>query len=134
MKNEQFCPKNFKDCFYMDEHILNPIPKGIFKKIYYLYSYSRYSMPTMMRLSQYFFNIRAKSKSKFKKYFFALLSSYFTRKNQIANSFEVSPMCKIQPGVVFHYSGVCITSDTVIESGVQVCRNVTFGIRGGSIC
>ena len=34
-------------------------------------------------------------------------------------------------GVVFHHTGVCITSGTIIEEGVHIYRNVTFGAKHG---
>ena len=34
-------------------------------------------------------------------------------------------------GVVFHHTGVCITSDTIIEEGVHLYRNITFGAKNG---
>ncbi|MGP1359858.1 serine O-acetyltransferase [Campylobacter sp.] len=126
---EKYIPINFKDCFTMDAHELNRIPKTWFGKIYYLMMYSRYSMPVYMRLAQFFYLKRTSSKNLFTRNIFALLHSYFTRKNQINNSFEVSPSCKIERGVVFHHSGVTITSDTVIESGVHIFKNVLFGLK-----
>ena len=32
MKKEGMYPKSFKDCFYMDKHDINIIPKGILRK------------------------------------------------------------------------------------------------------
>lgn len=98
MMNEVMCPRTIKDCFIMDEHELNPTPKNLFSKIYVLMISSRYSMPVYMRLSQYFYKRRENSTFFISRKFFALLQSYFTRKNQINNNFEVSPNCMIMGG------------------------------------
>jgi serine O-acetyltransferase len=51
--------------------------------------------------------------------------------NQTANSFEHGASPRIQPGVVFHHTGVCSTTGTVIESDVHIYRNVTVGEKNG---
>lgn len=131
MLNEKMYPKSFKECFYMDESKLNPIPKGILRKVYAVMNSSRYSMVAFMRLSQFFYLKYLNSKFKVIKVIYMILFNYFQRKNQINNNFEVSPMCKIEKGVVFHHSGVCITTETIIEEGVHIYRNVTFGAKYG---
>jgi serine O-acetyltransferase len=112
----------FKECFTFDEHDLNPIPKGSIRKLQQILFRHRYSMPVVMRLSQYFYR-----KGKIGKFF----SAFLRRFNQAVNNFEhgVNPL--IHRGVVFHHTGVCITSDTIIESGVHIYRNVTFGKKNG---
>ena len=47
------------------------------------------------------------------------------------NDFEHSANPKIAKGIIFHHSGVTITSETVIETGVHIYRNVTFGTKNG---
>ena len=79
-------------------------------------------MPVLMRLSQYF-----GSKGKVGK----LVAVVLLRINQSCNNFEHGSDPKIASGVVFHHTGVCITSDTIIESGVHIYRNVTFGAKNG---
>ena len=136
MKNDHtnsFACHSLKACFYFDEHALNPIPKGWVRKIMNLtlLSNSRYSMPVLMRLSQYFFIKSSKAKSTFLKKAYLLFSSYFSLKNIVRNNFEHGANPKIQKGVVFHHTGVCITSDVVIETDVHIFRNVTFGSKNG---
>lgn len=123
-------PNSFIECFCLDEHELNPVPEGIFKKIIALLLDSRYSMSTLMRLCQFFFKKSQKTNHIYKK-FYRILASIFMRINQSFNNFEHGINPKIAAGVVFHHSGVCVTSDTVIESGVHVYRNVTFGAKNG---
>ncbi|MEA2099524.1 MAG: hypothetical protein U9P72_05265 [Campylobacterota bacterium] len=115
----------------MDKDDINPIPRGILRKIYALSTSSRYSMPVFMRLAQYFYAKREKSNT-IGKIFYTILSNYYGRKNQTLNNFEVSKAtCYIMGGVVFHHTGVCITSDTILEEGVHIYRNVTFGAKHG---
>ena len=128
MRKEGMYPKSFIDCFYMDEDKVNPIPKGILRKLYSLSTTSRYSMPVFMRLAQYFY-FKRENTNKVCRIFYILLSNYFQRKNQINNNFEVGFACNIGKGVVFHHPGVCITTKTIIESGVHIYRNVTFGAK-----
>ena len=90
MRKEGMYPKSFKDCFYMDKADINPIPKGILRKIYALYTSSRYSMPVFMRLAQYFYLKRETSNNKISRTFYTILSNYYKRKNQTLNNFEVS--------------------------------------------
>lgn len=126
-------PNSFKECFYFDEHEINPTPKGWIEKILRLtiFSNSRYSMPVYMRLSQYYFIRSYSTKNRILRIVYSLLSSYIRRKNVIKNNFEHGANPKISPGVVFHHTGVCITSNTVIESGVHIYRNTTFGAKNG---
>lgn len=56
-----------------------------------------------------------------------LLSLVLRRANEVLNSFEHGANPHIAAGVVFHHTGVCITSDTMIEGDVHIYRNVTFG-------
>jgi len=131
-KNKIF-PTSFKECFYFDEHKLNPVPRGWVRKFLFLtiFSKPRYSMSVYMRLTQFFYIKSLNSKSfLFKKLYF-FLSFYFRRLNIIKNNFEHSLNPKISAGVIFHHTGVCITDKTQIESGVHIYRNVTFGIKNG---
>jgi len=114
----------------MDEHMLNPIPKGKIRKLRALVLSSRYSMPVLMRLSQLFF-IRYSKSTAIKRCIYALLHSLVFRINQVCNHFEHGGNPHIAPGVVFHHSGVCITSGTIIEKGVHLYRNITFGSKNG---
>jgi len=47
------CLSSLKDCLYFDESDLNPTPPGFIKKIFYIFFVQRYSMHTLMRISQY---------------------------------------------------------------------------------
>ena len=84
---------------------------------------ARYSMPVFMRLCQYFNHNGGR--------FNLLLSSIFARMNQVNNNFEHGVNPKVAVGVVFHHTGVCITSGTLIDKGVHIYRNVTFGSKHG---
>ena len=98
MKKEGMYPKKFRDCFYMDEDDINPIPKGFLRKFYALSISSRYSMPVFMRLSQYFYDKREKS-NKIGRIVYTLISNHYSRKNQTLNNFEVSKAtCYIMGG------------------------------------
>lgn len=124
-------PNSFKECFYFDEHEINPIPKGWLKKFISILLSSRYSMPVYMRLSQYFWLQGQNTANSITKRLYSYISAYLRQKNQIFNNFEHGANPKIAAGVVFHHTGVCITSDTIIESGVHIYRNTTFGGKKG---
>lgn len=134
MEQERTEPSSFRECFSFDEHELNPTPKGWLRKILALtiLSNARYSMPVYMRLSQLYFIKSKRSKKRISRKTFSLLSAYLRRRNVIRNSFEHGENPRISPGVVFHHTGVCITSGTRIESGVHIYRNTTFGGKNGA--
>ena len=88
-------------------------------------------MPVLMRLSQYYYLKSYSANSRFSKRIYSLISAYIRRKNVIKNNFEHGANPKISAGVVYHHTGVCITSDTTIESGVHIYRNTTFGAKHG---
>lgn len=118
MKTE---PQSFRDCFTFDAHPNNPIPRGKFRKIFAIFFSARYSMPVVMRISQYFYNKSNKTGY--------ILSAVFRRFNQVMNNFDHGANPRVEAGCCFHHTGVCITSNTYIESGVHIYRNVTFGGR-----
>jgi len=88
MRKEGMYPKSFKDCFHMDKDDINPIPRGILRKLYALSTSSRYSIPVFMRLSQFFYSKR-ESSNKIGKIFYTILSNHYKRKNQSLNNAEV---------------------------------------------
>ncbi len=124
-------PSSFSECFSLDEHASNPIPKGWLRKFRSLFLSSRYSMPVLMRLSQFYYLTSQKEFTKIGQKVRGLLSVMLRRANVIVNQFEHGANPQIAAGVVFHHTGVCITSDTMIESGVHIYRNVTLGIKDG---
>jgi len=124
-----FEPSFFKECFSMDEHELNPTPKGIFRKVKALFMNSRYSMSVLMRMTQ-FFHIKSTLPGMFGR-FYRLGSFLSSRINQIANQFDHGINPRIEAGVVFHHPNVCITSDAIVESNVHIYRSVTLGFKGG---
>ena len=126
IEESSYFAESFRTCFSFDEHPLNPVPKGIFRKAIALWLYPRYSMSVYMRLAQYFYCKKAKGGR-----LFVLLAYYFRRKNEVKNNFEVNLSDAIGPGVIFHHTGVTITAGTVLEGGVHVYRNVTLGARNG---
>ena len=113
---------SFKKCFIVDKHELNPIPRGVIRKIYALFFSPRYSMPVVMRLTQFY-----ATKGKYGK----IMAHMLLRFNQVINNFSYGLNPKIAAGVVFHHPGVCITSKTIIEEGVHIYNNVTFGATNG---
>ena len=52
---KKMIPSSFMESFYLDEHKLNKIPKGWLRKLECLLLSSRYSMPVLMRLSQFYY-------------------------------------------------------------------------------
>lgn len=122
---------SFKECFYMDEAELNPTPKGIIRKIGALCLSSRYSMPVLMRLSQYYYLKSINASNRIRKKIYNMLAYFLRRINQVCNHFEHGVNPHVAAGIVFRHSGVCISSDTVIESGVHIYRNVTLGAKNG---
>ena len=124
-----FEPSFFKECFSMDEHELNPTPKGIFRKIKALFMNSRYSMSVLMRMTQ-FFHIKSTLPGMLGR-FYRLGSFVSSRINRIANQFEHGINPRIEAGVVFHHCNVCITSEAIVESNAHIYRSVTLGFKGG---
>ena len=124
-----FEPSFFKECFSMDEHELNPTPKGIFRKIKALFMNSRYSMSVLMRMTQ-FFHIKSTLPGMLGR-FYRFGSFVSSRINRIANQFEHGINPRIEAGVVFHHCNVCITSDAIVESNAHIYRSVTLGFKGG---
>lgn len=90
----------------------------------------RYSMTTLMRLSQYYY-VKSAAKGSILHRFYGLFASYLRRKNITWNDFEHGVNPRIAPGIVLHHTGVCITSKTIIETEVHLYRNVTFGEKNG---
>lgn len=117
---------SFWHCFTVDEHVLNKIPRTRIGQLVMLFLRARYSMPVLMRLTQYYYR-KSKRGGIFLAKIYWFFSAYFRRMNQVLNLFDHGYEPKIGPGVVFHHAGVCITSNTVIEPGVHIYRNVTFG-------
>ena len=126
--NNPYRPSSFKECFLFDESYANPTPKGIFAKLYRLYFNQRYSMTTLMRLSQYFYH-KSRSKKKLKRIIYGDLSIYFQRKNQIKNCLTCSKNPMIKPGIIFHHNNVIFTEETIIEENVHIYGNVTLGLK-----
>ena len=124
IEESSYFAESFRTCFSFDEHPLNPVPKGIFRKAIALWLYKRYSMSVYMRLAQYFYCNKAKGGR-----LFVLLAYYFRRKNEVKNNFEVNLSDAIGPGVIFHHTGVTITAGTVLEAGGGVSKKVAPGLR-----
>lgn len=91
-------------------------------------------MTTLMRLSQYCY-VKSQGKTSIPNKLYGLLSLYLRRKNEVWNNFEHGVNPDIARGIVFHHTGVCITSTATVESGVHLYRNVTLGVRNnGAPC
>lgn len=126
ISQERFKVNNLTACFSIDNHPINPTPKGILRKAFALWLIPRYSMSVYMRLHKYFF-FRGKTGGKV----FIFLTKFLAHKNLRKNGLDIAGESTIAPGVVFHHTGVTITSGAVIEAGVHVYRNVTLGGRNG---
>ena len=126
-------PKNLKECFYFDDHELNPKPKWFLDIVLRMTvnNTSRYTMPLYMRVAQINRIKYDRTSNRFLRLIYLFFFKYFCRKNQIKNNFEHGSNPNIDSGVVFHHTGVTITGKTVIESGVHIYRNVTFGGKDG---
>ena len=111
------------ECFYCDESELMPVPKKRLARLFAFLLNTRYSMVVLMRLSQY--NVAKGGK------FRSLMSTILCRCNQVFNQFTHAPSPYVAPGVIFHHSGVTITTGTIIEEGVHIYGNVTFGSKNG---
>ena len=120
----------FKDCFSMDRHVHNPVPKSWIKRMYLLCSSQRYSMPVYMRLTEYFYE---KYKGKDNKAYL-ILARFFKRKNEVCNQFEHGYQHSVSPGTLFHHTGVTLNDDVTIEAGVQIFKNVTLALVNGERC
>ncbi len=116
----------------MDVSELNPVPKGISGKLIALFLSARYSMSALMRLSQYYHLKSLRVKNRLRKKTYNLIAVFLRRANQVFNHFEHGANPHVAAGVVFHHCGVCIASGTVIDSGVHIFRDVTFGTKNNS--
>ena len=119
------CPGSFKECFYFDESDLNPTPPGFIKKICYVILVKRYSMHTLMRISQYLYS-KSTNRGPLRS-----LSGFLRRLNQILNQFAHGADPKIAAGFILMNSNITIASSVVIETGVQIYGNVNIGSNSG---
>lgn len=121
---------SFAECFSVDRHKYNPIPKSWLGKIRRLILTQRYSMPVYLRLTEYFY-MRHKKNNDAIYLFFA---EYFKRKNEILNQFEHMFEHQIAAGTLFHHTGVTMPSGTIIENNVQIFKNVTLALVDNQPC
>ena len=68
----------FTDCFIIDQHKHNKIPKWWLQRILRLYYRQRYSMPVLLRLTEYFFQKYKITGTKI----YLKFANYFKRKNE----------------------------------------------------
>jgi len=119
-----------KECFDIDESRFNPAPSSVLKRLYLLRFTQRYSMTVYLRLTEYFYGRYVKNKNPF----YRMLADTFKRKNEIRNNFEHGYMHNIEPGVLFHHTGVTINDGISIGQNVQIFKSVTFGLVDGKVC
>jgi len=124
----------FKECFTVDEHKYNPIPKSWYGKIRMVYARQRYSMPVLLRLTEYFYDRSLKCKSKICEKLMRELANYCRRKNEILNQFEHGYVHDIAYGTLFHHTGVTVTENVKIGKNVQIFKNVTLALVNGRTC
>lgn len=122
--------RSIKECFEFDVHKYNKIPKSLFSKIFRILYFQRYSMPVLLRLTEYFHYQHKKKNSKL----FYLFSLTTKRLNEIVNQFEHGFEHHIQPGVLFHHTGVTFPAKTRIDNNVQIFKNVTLALVKGEVC
>lgn len=130
MNGSSEVPNGFRECFVFDASELNPLPRGWGRTLMMLIFSARYSMPVLLRLTQYFYR-RGIRVGGWRDKFWGFLSLISRRLNEVVNHFEHESDPCVAAGVVFHHTGVCMTGGTVLEAGVHVYRNVTFGMRNG---
>lgn len=118
------------DCFTVDHHKYNKIPKWWVQRISRLYARQRYSMPVLLRLTEYFFHKYKTNGSRI----YLEFANYFRRKNETLNQFEHGYYHHIHPGTLFHHTGVTVNNDIVIRENVQIFKNVTFAKVNGKVC
>jgi serine acetyltransferase len=119
-----------KECFDVDESRFNPVPRNVIKRVYLLLFRQRYSMTVYLRLTEYFYGRYSENKNPL----YRLLADIFKRKNEVRNNFEHGYMHNIEPGVLFHHTGVTINDDISIGKNVQIFKGVTFGLVNGQVC
>ncbi len=120
----------FTDCFIIDQHKHNKIPKWWLKRILRLYYRQRYSMPVLLRLTEYFFQKYKTTGTKI----YLKFANYFKRKNETLNQFEHGYYHNIHPGTLFHHTGVTLNNEVYIEENVQIFKNVTFAKVNNKVC
>ena len=121
---------SFLDCFRMDRHKYNPIPKGFYRKIYNLKYSQRYSMSVYLRLTEFFYYKYSINKIKINK----ILADYFKRKNETLNQFEHGYVHDISPGTLFHHTGITLNNHIKIGENVQIFKSVTFAMVDNKVC
>jgi len=119
-----------KECFYADAHKYNEVPRFFLKQLFYLFLFQRYSMPVLMRLTEYFYRMYLRSGFRI----FYLCSSLFKRMNELLNQFEHGYEHDIAYGTLFHHTGVTISGGTCIGRNVQIFKGVTLARKSGKDC
>ena len=126
----RFRADSLGECFYFDESDLNPTPKSIYGKLVGVLFNPRYSMTVLMRISQYYY-VKSRGSRALKRKLCMLVHRILWRANQVLHNLNVASDPKIAQGIILHHTGVLITTDTIIEPGVHLYCNVTFGEKNG---
>ena len=92
------------ECFYFDKSDINQPRKGL-RKFWDLFFLSSFSMPVIMRISQYFYR---------KGWAGRILGSFFRRLNEILNNFEHGSNPNIEKGVIFHHNSNAIPHELLV--------------------
>lgn len=116
-----------KECFIIDKHKYNPIPRSWIGRFFRLKRRQRYSMPVYMRLTEYFY--QKYKNSNFSPFFW--MANYFRRKNEVLNQFEHGYHHNIAAGTLFHHTGVTLNNGIKIHKNVQIFKHVTFALVDG---
>jgi len=129
-QESKFSPSSFRECFDFDDSEFNPSPRGLLRKIARLLFAPRYSMTSLMRLTQYI-SIKSEGGGTIRRWLCVYGVAFLKRLNQVFHNFEHGSNPKIGAGIIFHHTGVCITGKTIIESGVHIYRNAKASRIGG---
>lgn len=119
-----------KECFTIDKHKYNLVPKYWVKRFYNLCFFQRYSMPVYLRLTEYFYHQYKLGSNKGN----LILSTYFKRKNEVVNQFEHGYEHQILPGTLFHHTGITFPGNTKIGKNVQLFKNITLALVDNRCC
>ena len=120
----------FLDCFVIDEHKYNRTPKSWAKRFYKILLTQRYSMPVLLRMTEYFYYRNKKSKRNL----WIILADITKRLNETLNQFEHGYHHNIAASTLFHHTGVTLNDKVEISENVQIFKNVVLAKVNGNVC
>lgn len=123
---------NFAKIFTLDKHKYNKIPNNFALKFFFIFFNQRYSMPVLLRLTEYFYRLSVSSTHL--SCIYKVLAIFPKRLNEVLNQFEHGYSHHIAPGVLFHHTGVTLAEGTTIQANVQIFKNVTLALSKKRTC